>query len=59
MLLLSRPPLMAAGVLASEVDMVVGLQEAGVELTVGDATGGVRARPFMFGISSTLHILVH
>ncbi len=37
----TMPLVMAVGALASEVDVVVGLQEAGVELAVKGATGGV------------------
>jgi uncharacterized protein len=39
----TMPLVMAVGALASEVDVVVGLQEAGVELAVKGATGVVGA----------------
>jgi len=50
---------MAAGALASEVDVVVGQQETGLELAVEGSTGAFGAGRFILEISSASHVLVY
>jgi len=50
---------MAAGALASEVDVVVGLQEAGLNLAAEGSTGAFGAGRLIVDVSSTSHVSVH